>query len=155
MPSFLAKPSRRAPPWSLASRSPASTWKSRRSPISPGRLGPRPGHRPAQAPRLPAHRGAIYFSNIVLGRVGLKNGDIEEANRRLPAAGNTTSTHQEGDGSEYPRGPGGAGARERRPGTAAPRRTAGRREPGPSARAGGGGGAAGAGGPRGRRRSSD
>src|ERR1019366_8321630 len=106
MPSFLAKPSRRAPPWSLASRSPASTWKSRRSPISPGRLGARPGHRPAQAPRLPAHRGAIYFSNIVLGRVGLKNGDIEEANRRLPAAGNTTSTHQEGDGSEYPRGPG-------------------------------------------------
>jgi thiol-disulfide isomerase/thioredoxin/tetratricopeptide (TPR) repeat protein len=40
----------------------------------------------------PNHGGAIHFGNIVLGRVALKKGDIEEARRRLLAAGNTTST---------------------------------------------------------------
>ncbi len=40
----------------------------------------------------PNHGGALHFGNIVLGRIALKNGDIEEAKRRLLAAGNTTST---------------------------------------------------------------
>jgi tetratricopeptide (TPR) repeat protein len=46
----------------------------------------------AQKESDPNHGGALHFGNIVLGRIALKNGDIEEAKRRLLAAGNTTST---------------------------------------------------------------
>lgn len=46
----------------------------------------------AQKDSDPNRGSAIHFGNIVLGRVALKNGDIEEAKRRLLAAGNTTST---------------------------------------------------------------
>jgi tetratricopeptide (TPR) repeat protein len=46
----------------------------------------------AQNDSDPNHGGALHFGNIVLGRIALKNGDIEEAKRRLLAAGNTTST---------------------------------------------------------------
>jgi thiol-disulfide isomerase/thioredoxin len=40
----------------------------------------------------PNRGGAIHTGNIVLGRVALKKGDLDEAKRRLLAAGNTTST---------------------------------------------------------------
>jgi tetratricopeptide (TPR) repeat protein/thiol-disulfide isomerase/thioredoxin len=40
----------------------------------------------------PNHGGDLHVGNIVLGRIALKKGDIEEAKRRLLAAGNTTST---------------------------------------------------------------
>ena len=46
----------------------------------------------AQKDSDPNRGSAIHFGNIVLGRIALKNGDIEEAKRRLLAAGNTTST---------------------------------------------------------------
>jgi tetratricopeptide (TPR) repeat protein len=46
----------------------------------------------AQKDSDPNRGSALHFGNIVLGRIALKNGDIEEAKRRLLAAGNTTST---------------------------------------------------------------
>jgi tetratricopeptide (TPR) repeat protein/thiol-disulfide isomerase/thioredoxin len=46
----------------------------------------------ADAPSDPNHGGLIHTGNIVLGRMALKQGNLEEAKRRLIAAGKTTST---------------------------------------------------------------